>query len=172
MKYIFILLMVSCFIFSCTGNKQSKTKNIDKELAKLDSLKGSFKPDYFSDANNAHESITVSYKDGAFSIVPGSRAIRPGRVPFENGDKSKPFIIQFKDANGKNVFEYSFIHPGILRVCEGEKPEYSIRDSFTFEILSPAKINAASVSLVNKEKNVFDFRLPPYRDNQDSVIVK
>lgn len=172
MKYILVLQLFSILIISCTGGKKSKADNIDKELAKLDSLKGNFKADYFNDSVNAHQAISVTYKDGAFSIVPGSRSIRPGRVPFENGDKSQPFIVQFKNADGKSIFEYSFIHPGILRVCEGEKPEFNIRDSFTFEILAPANINASSVALVNKEKNVFDFKLPPYRGSQDSVIVK
>lgn len=174
MKYIFVLLSLSISVMACTGDKKSTTDNFEKDLAKLDSLKGDFTPDYFRDSAKAHQSVMVMYKDGTFSIVPGSRSMRPGRVPFENGDKSKPFVVQFKNAAGKAVFEYSFIHPGILRVCEGEKPELTIRDSFTFEILAPANLDIASVSLVNKDKTVFDFPLPPNRGNQhqDSVIIK
>lgn len=170
MKYILIYL--SLFLISCNQRQESERENIDTELAKLDSARGDFRADYFNDPEHAHKAFKIAYNGIAFNIVPGSETIRPGNPPFSANDKSGPYLISFRDVSGKTVFSYSLEHPGVLRACEGEKPETHQKDTFTFEVLAPAKLEVASIAITGKGKTIFESRVPPKPTGNDTIRVQ
>lgn len=170
-NFIFIIIIVAILV-SCSMRENKGKDNVKEQIEKLDSLKGSFSPSYVNDAENTHIGLDVEFKNGQFNIIPSTLSIRPGRVPYSDGDISKPFILSFKDINAKDVFTYSIIHPGLRRVCEAENPKSVVENDFIFEILMPANRGITSFQLANKDSLVFDFKLPPIRQNQDSIRLK
>ncbi|MEP6728903.1 MAG: hypothetical protein ABJC98_23965 [Bacteroidota bacterium] len=162
MKYFIILLLsMQLLISSCKqNNKAQENKAVDAALQKTEEQKGSFDPAYFKDSANAHLAIELSYANNQFAATPGTASFRPGRSPYPAGDTSHAFVVRYKDANGKIVGSYSFDNPGLLRACDGSRPQVIKTDNIHFEILVPANKAITTVEISNKGKTISNFTVP------------
>lgn len=172
MKNIYIILALT-ILSSCSERKAPKADAIENELQRLDSLKGDFSPDYFTDTEKAHRSFQIAFDGSSFAIVPGSESLRPGNPPFNGKDQSGPYLMTFRDAAGQTIFSYSLDHPGVLRACEGENPKAELQDSFSFEVMAPARLPIASIALTTKDKVIFESNIPRQQPGStDSVVIR
>ncbi len=171
MKY-FIINLICIALLSCGNESKKGTENIDSELVRLDSAKGAFRPDFFTDMKHAHRAFKISFDGTQFTVIPGSEVIRPGDPPFSRNDKSGPYLVHFKDAAGRQVFSYSLDHPGLLRACEGEAPEVHQKQQFIFEVVVPADMQVAAIGVTSRGKRLFESRIPSRRPSRDSTQIR